>query len=627
MKNLCNSKFEKSRLHLLEQVKETEFAIPDNSIDYLPYADTLSASSFSLESISKTSHICGALAGHDQCLERAFNEIMSVPTLRDLSFVQSSERRASVGSHTSEGRSVSQAQAEEEASVRRVAKHWASQSDDEEPDDAMIRLAARLKHGRAVEAFSAPSDTVEIADIQAVCRHPKRNDVPGASGACIGRMGVSNHKPLPLPKPPLACPKPPMPLPVPHRPLPNVSAYDDQEMPTRAFVVRSSPQSSKGEKAGDGQKGQDGLSDLLTPLCASAQGVLSKPCVHGEKASVLGDALALDNERKGKIKGLDSSEVPIGHVVAHRYEILSEIARGGYGVVYRARQIGLDRIVALKRLKDQNNADMVKRFLREADIIKNLIHPNTIQLIDAGNDHDNHLYIVMEYIEGRSLQTILNRQEHVDVQRAIHITLQILKSLNEAHQRGIIHRDLKPSNILLREVIGEPDFVKVLDFGIAKQTHSGISKLTQAGTVLGTPQYIAPELFVGTPPSAASDIYAIGLILAHMVIGHSLVPSGMMEAINWHYSTNEVVLPPRLMRVGIGRIICKAIRKNPAERYQNVMEMMYALQELMHPNAGKSLMKGFGIRLMKRSGRSFRMYLISILMTLIVVLVGVLLFV
>ena len=624
MKNLCNSKFEKSRLHLLKQVKETEFAIPDNSIDYLPYADTLSASSFSLESISETSHICGALAEHDQCLERAFNEIISVPTLRDLSFVQSSERRASVGSHTSEGRSVRQPPAVEDASVRRVAKHWASQSDDEVPDDAMIQLAAQLKHGRAVEAFSAQSDTIEIADIQAVCRHPKQNDVPVVSGECHGHMG--DQKLLPLPDQPLGCPKPPVSLPVPEKPLPNVSAYDDQERPTRAFVVRSCPHSSKGLKAGDGQKGRDCLSDLLTPLCASAQGALSKPRAHGEKTKVLGD-VALNSGRKGKINGLESSEVPIGHVVAHRYEILSEIARGGYGVVYRARQIGLDRIVALKRLKNQNNADVVKRFLREADIIKNLIHPNTIQLIDAGNDHDNHLYIVMEYIEGRSLQTILNKQEHVDVQRAIHITLQILKSLNEAHQRGIIHRDLKPSNILLREVIGEPDFVKVLDFGIAKQMHSEISKLTQAGTVLGTPQYIAPELFVGTPPSAASDIYAIGLILAHMVIGHSLVPSGMMEAINWHYSTNEVVLPPKLMRMGIGRIICRAIRKNPAERYQNVMEMMHALQELMHPNAGKSLIKGFGIRLMNRSGRSFRMYLISILMTLIVALVGVLLFV
>ncbi len=321
---------------------------------------------------------------------------------------------------------------------------------------------------------------------------------------------------------------------------------------------------------------------------------------------------------------LDSAELALGHIVAGRYEILSEIARGGFGVVYRARQIGIDRIVALKRLKSQNEPDVVERFLLEANIIKNLIHPNTIQLIDAGNDEENHLYIVMEYVEGRSLQAVLSTGEGINLPRALCITIQILKSLNEAHQRGIIHRDLKPSNILLRNVIGEHDFVKVLDFGIAKQNNALIRKLTLDGKILGTPQYIAPELYAGHAPTAASDIYAIGLILAHMLIGKSLVPNNAVDAVKWHLSEDVSKLPDWLNDTEIGAVIRKAICKEPENRYHNAEEMIFDLrriEQIQHCEASVMSLKGQKASKMKNAVRCvIILFMLSIIAALLILL-------
>ena len=273
--------------------------------------------------------------------------------------------------------------------------------------------------------------------------------------------------------------------------------------------------------------------------------------------------------------------MPSGTIIAGKYEIISEIAQGGYGTVYRAKQLGLNRMVALKRLHSNHSESIAQRFLLEADIIKKLIHPNTVQLIDAGSDNDN-LYIVMEYIEGSSLHEMLRSRQTFDMMRAIHITCQILKSINEAHHCNIVHRDLKPSNILIRNVIGENDFVKVLDFGIAKARYKNAPLLTQDGTIMGTPQYIAPELLFGDSPQPSADIYGIGLMLAEMLTGHPVMPSDIQSIVRFAASPEPVHIPANLAESDLGPVLERALQKVPENRYQTAEEMLLDLQAIQH---------------------------------------------
>ncbi|MBO4349958.1 MAG: serine/threonine protein kinase [Proteobacteria bacterium] len=276
---------------------------------------------------------------------------------------------------------------------------------------------------------------------------------------------------------------------------------------------------------------------------------------------------------------LDSREVDIGKVIGNRYEILSEISRGGFGIVYRARQIGLDRVVALKRLHAQNDYSNVKRFFLEANIIKDLVHPNTIQLIDAGMD-DNHLYYVMEYIEGKSLRELIDMEHSLDPLRSLNITKQILKSIHEAHERGIIHRDLKPSNILIRNIIGEQDFVKVLDFGIAKVHYKGMPRLTENGKIMGTPQYLAPELLYGDEATQSTDLFSIALILVEMLTGKALLPKSPVSIVKLSTSPEPIPIPQWILQSPMGDMLRRALNKDPDFRYRNAADMIADIQRV-----------------------------------------------
>ena len=278
-----------------------------------------------------------------------------------------------------------------------------------------------------------------------------------------------------------------------------------------------------------------------------------------------------------------SREINVGSIVDSRYEVLSEISRGGHGIVYRARQIGIDRVVALKRLHAHQEKSITQRFFLEANIIKELIHPNTIQLYDAGID-DDHLYIVMEYIEGKSLHDLLKEEKRISISRAVHIALQILKSINEAHQRGIIHRDLKPSNVILRNVIGEKDFIKVLDFGIAKAKNKSREKLTQAGKIMGTPQYIAPELYYGDEATPAADLFTVGLMLVEMVTGKCPMPKHPKEIIKIATQPGPIPIPDWVQNSEIGPIVMRALQKDRHARYKSAQAMIDDLRkvEIMH---------------------------------------------
>ncbi|WP_437279423.1 protein kinase [Sorangium sp. So ce375] len=216
----------------------------------------------------------------------------------------------------------------------------------------------------------------------------------------------------------------------------------------------------------------------------------------------------------------------IGTIVGGRFRIVGVLGEGGMGRVYNGEQpMGTSvRKVAIKTLLSQHAKDpqVVARFMRECGTVSELEHPNTIKVYDFGQTNTGELYIAMELLNGQSLEEALERGGALSPERVDRIIAQTCGSLQEAHEKGIVHRDLKPANIFLTKRAGEEDYVKVLDFGIAKRDERSAKaeqKLTQQGTVLGTPPYMSPEQFTGTELDARSDIYSLGVLTYEMLTG------------------------------------------------------------------------------------------------------------
>ncbi len=217
----------------------------------------------------------------------------------------------------------------------------------------------------------------------------------------------------------------------------------------------------------------------------------------------------------------------IGQIIGGRYKVIGVLGEGGMGRVYHAEQrMGTSvRKVAVKTLLSQFAKDpqTVARFMREVGTVSELEHPNTIKVYDFGQTDSGELYIAMELLQGQSLDEILASGQPLPPERVDRIVGQVCGSLQEAHDKGIVHRDLKPANIFLTTRAGEEDVVKVLDFGIAKKADSKDSKqeqkLTQQGTILGTPPYMSPEQFTGKELDPRSDIYSLGVVVYEMLTG------------------------------------------------------------------------------------------------------------
>ena len=213
----------------------------------------------------------------------------------------------------------------------------------------------------------------------------------------------------------------------------------------------------------------------------------------------------------------------VGQTIDQRYVLERRIGEGGMGAVYIARQLAVDRKVAIKILRRQlaDDATAVKRFFHEAKIVSKLRHPNTITLYDFGQSKEGLLYIAMEYMTGRALDEFLENSE-LNFTEILEITDQVCQSLAEAHSAGIVHRDLKPENIFIDRV-GSRNIVKVLDFGIAKV--QGVkSNLTLTGTVFGTPAYMSPEQAQGFELDRRTDLYSLGVVLYEMLCGRLPYP-------------------------------------------------------------------------------------------------------
>ncbi|MEM9191051.1 MAG: serine/threonine-protein kinase, partial [Myxococcota bacterium] len=282
----------------------------------------------------------------------------------------------------------------------------------------------------------------------------------------------------------------------------------------------------------------------------------------------------------------------IGTTVAHRYHILERVGTGGMGTVYRAKQEGLARHVALKVLKKDLTweSDTVTRFQREAKAMSLLSHPNTVRVYDFGQLGEDQLFFAMELVEGEVLTAKIERDGPMEVRTAVRIARQILGSLGEAHSKGIVHRDLKPDNIILAQVEGDDhEVVKVLDFGIAKviQGDREIDQLeTQAGTVFGTPRYMSPEQAQGKKLDPRSDLYSVGILLYHMLSGRAPFLDDdavvvMAKHIREKAPALRQLVPERPIPRSLNRAVAKAMEKDREKRYAEAESFSTALKETL----------------------------------------------
>ncbi len=253
------------------------------------------------------------------------------------------------------------------------------------------------------------------------------------------------------------------------------------------------------------------------------------------------------------------------------YQVLQRLGKGSMGVVYKARQLSVDRVVAVKVLLDSlaQNKEFIKRFEREAMIAAKLSHNNVVNAIDAGQV-DGHYYFVMEYVEGVTIKDVLDKNKTFEEKEALRITLAIAEALKHAHQRGLIHRDIKPENVILTKN-GE---VKLADLGLARITDDEKWGLSEAGMAIGTPYYISPEQVRGqTDIDIRADIYSLGATLYHMATGK--VPySGETpnEVMRKHVDPKVVIVPPDHLNTnlsgGLGMVVETMMAKSREQRYQ-----------------------------------------------------------
>ncbi len=283
-------------------------------------------------------------------------------------------------------------------------------------------------------------------------------------------------------------------------------------------------------------------------------------------------------------------DVLLGRTIAGRYEITHRIGAGGMGVVYKAYQAAMGRHIALKVLSASLASDetSVRRFNQEARAASRLRHPNTITLHDFGKTDDDVLFIAMEFLDGTSLEDTMREAKRMPLGRAIKVLAQVCRSLAEAHDAGIIHRDLKPDNIFLCTLGGEKDFVKVLDFGVAKlrEAKRDGGTLTQAGMIFGTPRYMSPEQAQSLELDARSDLYALGVMLYEMLAGRPpFVADSPLSILIQHVHEQPPPFTEEIRETvpeSLERLIFELLDKDPARRPGSATAMLERLLDIAH---------------------------------------------
>src|SRR5258706_13363829 len=276
-----------------------------------------------------------------------------------------------------------------------------------------------------------------------------------------------------------------------------------------------------------------------------------------------------------------------------RYEILAELGRGAMGVVYKARDPKINRVVAVKTVSlagqpPEEELEYRERFVREAEAAGRLSHPGIVTIFDVGEEPETRApYIVMEYVSGPSLEKMLSGENRtLPLETALQLTLELAEALDCAHGQGVVHRDLKPANIL----ITEDGHAKIADFGIAQVN---VDHLTGHGEVWGTPAFMSPEQLNDEPVDGRSDLFSLGVILYMLLTGHRPFQGNSPLTISLRVVSHEpvpaIAFDPDLP-LGIDYVLERALAKNPVERYQRGMEMSLDLQNILtgHEPWGKN---------------------------------------
>jgi serine/threonine protein kinase len=293
-------------------------------------------------------------------------------------------------------------------------------------------------------------------------------------------------------------------------------------------------------------------------------------------------------------KGPSEYDRLVGETLDGRYFIQRKIGEGGMGVVYSARHAVIERPLAIKVLKREVMRDTatIKRFVQEARAASRIGHPNIVDVTDFGTTPDGMTYSVMEYVDGVTLAKAIRAEAPLPHERSIRVALQIARALGAAHDKGIVHRDLKPENVFLTARDDRPDFVKIVDFGIAKVlplagADPNAPKLTRAGSVFGTPEYMAPEQAAGRSDiDGRVDIYALGTILYEMTCGRtphkstSLVRTIAMQLLDPITPLSQV-RDELMVHPAFERVVMKALAKKREDRYATMAELATALDGVL----------------------------------------------
>jgi serine/threonine protein kinase len=276
----------------------------------------------------------------------------------------------------------------------------------------------------------------------------------------------------------------------------------------------------------------------------------------------------------------DLGLVQLGEIVAERYRIEGRLGEGGFGGVYRAALLSTGQRVAIKVLHAHLTNDASRhRFEREARLARQLTHPNTVRLLDFGETGRGFPFIAFELLPGEALSALMRRPGALPPARVARIAAQVLKSLMEAHALGIVHRDIKPANLFLCDYSGAPDFVKVLDFGIAKRDSPYTKALTREDEIIGTPAYMAPEHIAGRPLTGSADLYALGLVMAELLSGTRIYRGDGIAICMEQLSDQPVPLPAAALAPPLGAIVQRATQKSAAYRYPTAADMLRDLEQ------------------------------------------------
>jgi serine/threonine-protein kinase len=278
--------------------------------------------------------------------------------------------------------------------------------------------------------------------------------------------------------------------------------------------------------------------------------------------------------------------IPTGTVIGGRYRVVASIGEGAMGAVYRVEDAENNESRALKLLHADlsRHPEIIARFEREAIAASRIEHPNVVHATDFGCTADGSFYLVLEFVDGRDLRSEL-RSGPMDAARAINVMRGVVAGVRAAHEKGIIHRDLKPENIMLVEHEDNRDFVKLLDFGIARlesgnnNPQRSMQALTIAGRPLGTPEYMSPEQVLGKPVDARTDLYAIGVIMFELLAGTCPFDGKIPKLLQQHLTAQPPDLPPAVAagHPDLARVVRILLAKEPKNRFQSAAELAEAL--------------------------------------------------